>query len=34
VVVDFEERIVYPCGVDMHDAHLAVADTVKEGNPK
>jgi hypothetical protein len=34
VVVDFEERIVYPCGVDMHDAHLAVANTVKEGNPK
>jgi len=34
VGVDFEERIVYPCGVDMHDAHLAVADTVKEGNPK
>jgi hypothetical protein len=34
VDVDFEERIVYPCGVDMHDAHLAVANTVKEGNPK
>jgi len=34
VLVDFEERIVYPCGVDMHDAHLAVANTVKEGNPK
>lgn len=34
VVVDFEERIDYPCGVDMHDAHLAVANTVKEGNPK
>jgi hypothetical protein len=34
VGVDFEERIVYPCGVDMHDAHLAVADIVKEGNPK
>ena len=34
VGVDFEERIVYPCGVEMHDAHLAVADTVREGNPK
>jgi hypothetical protein len=34
VGVDFDERIVYPCGVDMHDAHLAVADIVKEGNPK
>ncbi len=34
VGVDFEERIVYPCGVDMHDAHLAVADIVKEGSPK
>ena len=34
VGVDFEERIVYPCGVDMHDAHFAVADAVKEGNPK
>lgn len=34
VLVDFEERIVYPCGVDMHDAHLAVANAAKEGNPK
>jgi len=32
--VDFEERIAYPCGVDMHDAHFALADIVKEDSLK
>ena len=34
VGVDFEERIVFPCGVDMHDAHFALANIVKEDSPK
>ena len=34
VGVDFEERIEYPCGVDMHDAHFALADIVKEDSLK
>ena len=34
VGVDFEERIVFPCGVDMHDAHFALANIVKEESPK
>ena len=34
VGVDFGERIVYPCGVDMHDAHFAVASMTKEDKPK
>ena len=34
VGVDFEERIVFPCGVDMHDAHFALAEIVKEEVPK
>ncbi len=31
VEVEFGERIIYPCGIEMHDAHLAIANEAKGG---
>ena len=31
VSVDFGKRLSYPCGIDMHDAHLAWTSPQQEG---
>ena len=31
VGVEFGERLAYPCGIELHDAHLAAATAAKEG---